>query len=108
MSELEQLLGQLRAAAELHGTDWLQSQIAISLRGVRQGPATPQHASAHARRSRPPERFSPESTPRAQCQLGSPVRDRSGPPAKQAPIPAGRGPGSNMRVSLTTCPGESP
>lgn len=38
MSELEQLLAQLRAAAGIDGADWIQRQVAASLQGVQQSP----------------------------------------------------------------------
>ena len=74
MSEVASLLEQLRAVAETHGADWLQSQITASLRGVQQGPPTTRPASTRSRRSIPPERFSPDNPPRSQRRVRSPSR----------------------------------
>lgn len=94
MSELEELLWQLRAAAEIHGPDWVQRQVSSLLQGVRQDSPPLRPASVLARRSRPPERFSPDHT-RASALTREPSRDPSGPPAKQSAAASARAPGRN-------------
>lgn len=84
MSDLDSLWSQLREAAETHGSAWLQSQIASTLQGVGQGPSSSRPASVRARRSRPPERLSPDNTRRPHRRLGSHGRTPSGPLAKQS------------------------
>lgn len=95
MSELEQLLAQLRAAAGIHGAEWIQSQVTASLQGVQQNSPRAGPAQQRARRSKPPERFTPERTPQAQRRIGSPQVEPSGPPAKRMPALDGGAPGRN-------------
>ena len=80
--------------------------------GINCGPYWGLLPSARARRSRPPERFSPDSSPRAQRHFGNPdPRAPPGPPAKRAAKNSGGGSGRNPQRgrgsagSLSASPG---
>lgn len=79
MASVERLLAQHRAEVETRGEDWLQE----TLGPVLSVPATECMAArreAVRARSRPPERYSPGPSPRAQKHSGSPPQ---APPAKR-------------------------
>lgn len=85
MGDFEALFSQLRAAADVHGTDWLHDKVSELLGGAGQGgsPMAPS-APLRARRVRPPERLSPDVSPRVQRRARSP----SAGPSRDPPAPA--------------------
>lgn len=86
MASMEEFLLQLRAAAASHDPEWLHRQIEVITE--EDSPVAGTSGAWRARRSRPPERFSPPSSPRAQRHLGSPCMvDPLGAPAPPS-IPA--------------------
>lgn len=88
MSNLQALLEQVRAAVAAHGDEWLQSGLAAVPAVSVPGPAAPERRERQ-RRSRPPERLSPEVTPRIRRRMRSPSRDPLPAAGRQSPCPAG-------------------
>ncbi|XP_073466908.1 uncharacterized protein [Aquarana catesbeiana] len=60
------LLEQLRAVAATQGADWLQAQVAAIIQEDRAAPSGGGQETPRGRRSRPPQRFSPDSSPVSQ------------------------------------------
>ncbi|PIO13583.1 hypothetical protein AB205_0111760, partial [Aquarana catesbeiana] len=91
---MEDFLLQLRATAASHGPEWLHRQITVI--AEEDSPVVGTSGARRARRSRPPERFSSPSSPRAQCHLGSPrTVDPPGTPAPPSTPAAGASTGRN-------------
>lgn len=78
MAQLERVLSQLRAAAEREGPQWMEDTVQALLPLL---PSIPDAVGPWRapRRARPPERLSPEMTPRARRCRRSPSRDPSVP-----------------------------
>ena len=95
MSGMEELFSQLREQAEERGQDWLQGVLGPVLErptGVIPAAGT---SGGRARRSRPPDRFSPERFAPSARQGGGSAGVQAGPPAKRS---AGRAAGSPVRI----------
>lgn len=105
MADLEAMLASLRDAALERGTGWLEEYMRGAL------PPPPLAAEAPgprraARRSRPPERLSPESTPRARRRQRSPSRDPPVPAAgsqSRSGGRAGRNPSRRPSPAVNAC-----
>ncbi|XP_044146844.1 vomeronasal type-2 receptor 26-like [Bufo gargarizans] len=119
MASLDELLESVRAAVQVHGVDALQQ----SLQAALHPPAPPVAVAraARARRSVPPERLSPEATPRVRRRTRSPAWDpplryevsvasrtlrRSGRNSVSRGGPAGEGPASPGLDSLAARGGD--
>lgn len=89
------MLARIRAAAVASGPQWLRDQLSGLLPESGQVIATPAPSITRARRSRPPERLSPELTPRGCRRAGSPVMDPSAFAAKRTPSQQASGAGRN-------------
>lgn len=90
MEDVEQLLAQLQAEAGTRGLGWLEETLGNVLGQPAKITGTGGREAPRARRSQPPEHFSPDPAPRPQQRAGSPVRAPSGPPAKRAAKQRGR------------------
>lgn len=90
MSDLDALLSQLRAEAEDRGGGWLQATVSDLLQEPSQASSDsysgPSHGRPHARRSRLPEHFSPETISAVRRCSGSSAKDSQTPPAKRKPV----------------------
>lgn len=82
---IEALLARMRSAVAARGLDWLAAQVSAAEHPLPLPSDAPGPRRA-ARRSRPPERLSPENTPRARRRRRSPSRD---PPAPAVELPSG-------------------
>ncbi|XP_068117038.1 brain acid soluble protein 1-like [Hyperolius riggenbachi] len=87
---MEDLMRLVREAAEVNGARWVHEQLA----GSQPGPSTPPTEALGPRKSRPPERLSPDGTPRARRRHGSPLGDPQ-PAAKASTHASGRSGGRN-------------
>lgn len=72
--QAEALLARMRAGAMQHGTGWLAQQVRTALPHLPPVSDVPGPRRA-SRRSRPPERLSPDNTPRARRRIRSPSQD---------------------------------
>lgn len=84
---IEALLESLRTEALRHGAGWVESQVRSAMPHLPSASVSSLPGRA-ARRSRPPERLSPECTPRARRRRGSPRQD---PPASASESALGSG-----------------
>ncbi|XP_073476856.1 uncharacterized protein [Aquarana catesbeiana] len=85
MSDLEGLMSQLREEAAVRGAEWLQETISAAIRAPSAPASEGERGSHRARRSRPPERFSPDRVTNSQRHPGNMVQNvQGGPPAKRS------------------------
>lgn len=85
MSDLEGLMSQLREEAAVRGAEWLQETISAAIRAPSAPASEGERGSHRARRSRPPERFSPDRVTNSQRHPGNMVPNvQGGPPAKRS------------------------
>lgn len=97
MADLAALLAQVRAAVSLHGEGWLQAGLGAPAAADVVLPVVPP-VRERSRRSRPPERLSPDVTPRIRRRIRSPSGDPLTPAAGRSPSPAGRSVRRNPRA----------
>ncbi|XP_077318310.1 uncharacterized protein LOC143940612 isoform X3 [Lithobates pipiens] len=95
MEDVESMLAKIRSAALVNGTQWLRAQLSGLLPGLEPVTGTPAPELAHAGRSRPPGRSSPEPPPRGCRRPGSPILDPSASTAKRKPALWSGGAGRN-------------
>lgn len=102
-------MSQLRALAESRGSHWLQDHVSGLLGDMGAGAASPAQPISRPRRTRPPERLSPEASPRVQgSRTRSPVVDPPGRAAGRA-APARRArPGRNPAMQRNPQRGGDP
>ncbi|XP_068116462.1 uncharacterized protein [Hyperolius riggenbachi] len=86
--DVEALISRIRQEAATRGADWVSGQFSAL-------DSAPAPAAASARARRPPDRLSPDASPRAQRQNGSPIRDPPAPPAKRKKHSGKQGAGRN-------------
>ena len=105
--DIDLVLARLRAAAASREPGWLEAQVGDLLVDEAGGSRAESRVSPRARRSRPPERYSPTPTSRVQRPSRSPLVEPSPPLAKRTHAAAGGDGGRNPPPSLGPVGGAS-